>query len=650
MKLLFLYEKELSRMEEDLFQPIFHNHYLTLKLNLTSMGNNFLNYFKNNSNEKIQCLKITCLIKSKYKKDFHPVCHFHLNFLIQIFDLKKAHLNLLSANSSCLSSLKNTSDIISLDIDQMFLVDDKFRFTYQWSSFNQAKLFSWSQWPLTMTCLNLALKNLSENKNQFTQLQFNSFQCPSVDTLIHSTSQELFYREQEAVSYWLDLQNDVSIYKNFSVNKTKSIKIRRLIPFEIAKNSEICSTKFQKWILNYHKWHEKISLVISKRSITFEEQLQRIIELNVRFLIYEKPYTGIADRIIHLITTYFIAILTNRLLIFDQNWPEFIDIIQSSLNYQPEFIIPWFSQMDTIIKKLSLNIQKNLTKKDYSFSLDRYNQDYDYEKHCPERIVIFKAHTGGVIHMITSNSSIYRKFLTIDLEMNSDNIFGCLYHSLFTYRLSQLIKRVPLTSSNNQLGHSSQQILQTILSPKFFPIGIQIRAGDQEFIGSGFDVDESRTLNKFQTYFICSQQIINTNKTVFHKTNQIPISFLLSDGRHIRQAALKRWKFPFECFQSLGNKCQLNSSNLNILANSDPVFHTSFTANGILAFQLGMFDNFLFSLCEQHIITKHSGFGRLAAFASLKLRDIYSFQPDQPPLCENQSLPLAISGHQWSGI
>ncbi|CAF5114547.1 unnamed protein product, partial [Rotaria sp. Silwood1] len=155
---------------------------------------------------------------------------------------------------------------------------------------------------------------------------------------------------QEAVSNWLDLQNDVSIYKKISVKKTKSIKTRRLIPFEIAKNSQICSTKFQKWILNYHKWHEKISLVISKRSITFEEQLQRIIELNVRFLIYEKPYTGIADRIIHLITTYFIAILTNRLLIFDQNWPEFIDTIQSSLNYQPELIIPWFSQMDTIIE------------------------------------------------------------------------------------------------------------------------------------------------------------------------------------------------------------------------------------------------------------------------------------------------------------
>ncbi|CAF5000975.1 unnamed protein product, partial [Rotaria sp. Silwood1] len=237
---------------------------------------------------------------------------------MKIFNLTKLHLILLSKNSSCLLSLKNTSDIISLDIHQMFLVDDQFRFTYQWSNFNQTKLLSWSQWPLTMICLNLALKNLSENKNQSSKLDFNSFPCCSVDTLSHSTSRGLFTREQEAVSYWLDLQNDV-----------------RLVPFEIAKNSQVCSKKFQNWILNYQKWHEKISQAISNRSMTLEEQFQRIIQLNVRFLIYEKSLTGIADRIIHLIKTYFIAVLTNRLFIFDRNWPELLDVMQSSLNYQP---------------------------------------------------------------------------------------------------------------------------------------------------------------------------------------------------------------------------------------------------------------------------------------------------------------------------
>ncbi|CAF1260762.1 unnamed protein product [Rotaria sp. Silwood1] len=645
IELLLLYEKELSRIEKELFKPIFHNHYLTLKLNLTSMRKNYLNYFKNNYQDKIDCLKITCLKNSKNINNFYPICYIYLNFHVKILNIEEVYLTFLSKNSSCLLSLRNTSDIIYLDIDQIFLIDDKFRFSYQWSNFGQEKIFSWLQWPLTMTCLNAALNNLTTNKYQSSQLHFNSFQCSSIDVLIHSTSQELFFREQESVSYWLDLQYNMSIDKNNS-----SIKTRRLIPFELAKNNQICSKKFQNWILNYQQWHEYISSTINNRSMTYEEQFQRIIDLNVRFLIYEKHITGIADRLIHLISSYLVALLTNRLFIFDKNWPEFIDVMQSNLNYQQEFIIPWFSQIDIIKKNLSLNIQNNLTIKDYYFSFDRYHKDYDYEKYCHERIVIFKGHTGGVIHTIKSNSSIYRKFLTIDLEMNTENIFGCLYNSLFTYRLSALIKRVPLISSQNQLGHSFQQILQILLSPKFFPIGIQIRAGDGTMIQTKNSLNEKEILEKFDNFFICSQQIINRNKKLLYELNQIPIIFLLSDDIQIRQAALKRWKFSLECFQSLENKCQTNNSDLNILANSNPVFHIRYTTNHILAFQLGIFDSFLFSLCEQHLITTSSGFGRLAAFVSLKQQNIYSLFHHEQPSCQNQSVPLAIAGYYWSGI
>ncbi|CAF3075624.1 unnamed protein product [Rotaria sp. Silwood2] len=650
IELLSLYERELPRVEKDIFQPIFHNHYLTLKLNLTSMGKNYLNYFKNGSNEKIDCLKITCLKDSKNINDFHPICHIYLNIRVTILNFTEIYLTFLSKNSSCLLSLTYKHDIISLDIHQMFLVNDKFRFTYQWLNFDQEKLFSWSQWPLTMKCLNSDLNNLSRNENQSSKLNFNAFQCSSVDILIHSTSRELFVREQKAVSYWFDLQNNASINKTILDKNNISIKTRRLVPFEIAKNHKVCSEKFQNWILNYQKWHENITFNINNRSMTFEQQFQRIIELNVRFLIYEKPTSGIADRIIHFISSYLIALLTNRLFIFDKNWSEFIDATQSSLNYQPEFVIPWFSQFDIITKNLSLKIQNNLTIKDYSFSLERYNKDYDYEKDFPERILIFKGHTGCIVHTIKSKSSIYRKFLTIDLEMNPENIFGCLYHSLFTYRLSALIKRVPLISSNNQLGHSPQQILQTLLSPRFFPIGIQIRAGDQTMTRTNASFNETIILKKFENFFTCSQQIINTNIKLFRETNQIPIVFLLSDDIQIRQAALKRWKFSLECFQSFDNKCQSNNSSLNILANSNPVFHISYANDRILAFQLGIFDNFLFSLCEQHIFSTESGFGRFAAFASLKLRNIYSFFRHEQSSCQNQSVPLVIAGYHWSGI
>ncbi|CAF1231629.1 unnamed protein product [Rotaria sordida] len=145
-----------------------------------------------------------------------------------------------------------------------------------------------------------------------------------------------------------------------------------------------------------------------------------------------------------------------------------------------------------------------------------------------------------------------------------------------------------------------------LLSPSFFLIGLQIRVGDQTKISTQVSSNETTILKKFENFFTCSQQIININKKLYHETNQIPIIFLLSDDIEIRQAALKRWKFSLECFQSVENKCQSNNSNLNILANSNPVFHISYTNDRILAFQLGIFDNFLFGLCEQHIISTFS--------------------------------------------
>ncbi|CAF3534489.1 unnamed protein product [Rotaria sp. Silwood2] len=162
--------------------------------------------------------------------------------------------------------------------------------------------------------------------------------------------------------------------------------------------------------------------------------------------------------------------------------------------------------------------------------------------------------------------------------------------------------------------------------------------------------DETTIFKRFKNFFNCSQQIINANIKLFRETNQIPIVFLLSDDIQIRHVALKRWKFSLECFQSFDNKCQSNNNSLNILANSNPVFHVSNANDRILALRLGIFDSFLFSLCEQHIFSINSGFGRFAAFASLKLRNIYSFFHNEQPSCQNQSVPLATAGYHWSGI
>ena len=424
-KLILLYEEELFHVENDPFRPTFYNNKLSFKLNLTSTVKYL---FKNNSNNTIHRLKIICSKSSKNDKQFHSFCQMNLNFRVNISNTQRTSLVLISNQSNCLLSLEKTLDIISVNINERLSRNDIFRFNYQWSNMEEEKLLLWSSWPPIKKCLNLFL-----NKNENSKL----FRCPRDSLLIHSSSRELYIKEQNSISQWLDFQFKYSIYSN------KTNNTRRLVPFEMAKKPEVCSAKFQKWILNYQKWHENVTSIFNNGSMTLEEQRNLIINLNIYFLIYEKHTSGIADRIIHFISTYFVALLTNRLFIFDQNWPDFLHITQSSLNYEQQFTIPWFSQINLLNKNLSKNHSKYLTLNTKWFSFDRFTQDFDYNKQFPERILIFKGHTGGVIHTIHSNTSIYRKFLTENLEMNENNIFGCLYHSLF-YRLSQLIKRVPL--------------------------------------------------------------------------------------------------------------------------------------------------------------------------------------------------------------
>jgi hypothetical protein len=76
----------------------------------------------------------------------------------------------------------------------------------------------------------------------------------------------------------------------------------------------------------------------------------------------------------------------------------------------------------------------------------------------------------------------------------------------------------------------------------------------------------------------------------------------------------------------------------------------TYTKNAILAFKLGMFDTFLFGLCQQYLITKDSGFGRFPAFAALKQRNLYSLALNEQKSCKNQSLQLGVVGYHWSAI
>ncbi|CAF2072748.1 unnamed protein product [Rotaria magnacalcarata] len=445
--------------------------------------------------------------------------------------------------------------------------------------------------------------------------------CSLTDHLRISTPQKLFSIEKKALSVWLDAQYEISGF-------TPLISYRRTFPFERASKTSVCSPNFHDWVSNYQSWHTKVGEQIGRPNLTFTEQRDIILKLDVRFIFAETFGTGLADRITHLVATYLVALLTRRFLLFDDSWPEFHEIVRSSLAYRSDVITPWLFHLHELNANLSFNDDQFFTFKSQIVSLDRLYKDFDYNKEYPERVLLMKSHVGNIIHTLTSSSSIYADFLYKKLDLKTDNIFGCLYHSLLIPRLSTLIA---ICSDANE---TTQYILQSLMFPKYPTIGVQIRVGDSHMNEEKTYLSTSISLlEQYKGYFNCAQNLSNGHTA--------PLVYLMSDSFDLRIAAVAHWPFPNN-----------GSGRIQVLASSKPAKHIKYALNPLHALRVAVFETFLFSLCDTHIITTNSGFGRFPTFASLHRRPFYSFHVWEHPFCSigEGQVTFMEAGHQWSGI
>jgi hypothetical protein len=362
--------------------------------------------------------------------------------------------------------------------------------------------------------------------------------------------------------------------------------------------------------------------------LTFAEQRDIILKLNIRFIVVKTFDSGLADRITHLIATYLVAVLTQRFLLLDDTWSEFYQIMHSSLGYRSEIITPWLFQLDKLNADLSSNDHRFFTSKVLTAGLDRLYKDFDYDKEFPERILLIKSHVGNVIHTLTSSSGVYTDFLNVQLHMKADNLFGCLYHSLIVPRLSTLVEICSMVNEN------TQYLLQSLMFPKYPMIGIQIRVGDSYMNEERpYLSNSSNLLEKFNGFFDCAQNLSNGRTA--------PLVYLISDSVDLRLDALTRWPFPSN-----------DNRQIQVIASSKPAKHIKYTSNTQLAFRMAVLETFLFSLCDTHIITTDSGFGRFATFAGLQRRPFYSFNQWEHQFCSigEGQVTFMRAGHQWSGV
>ena len=562
-----------------------------------------------------QNITFNCYNESNYSTV--PVLTIHISISLYPRINVVAKVLRSSSISSEIHRIKNASlQELLFPLPLLLSENTSYKFSYQTNE-KHATLLQWPAWPLPRQCINKCSHTIKNKRNQSSPC----LKCLRTNTLKVIAPHKLFSSEKTALSSWLDLQYEVSKYSSM-------VSYRRMHPFERASKRSVCSSQFHDWTSKYHRWHSEIARQISGYNLTFAEQREIILKLDIRFIVVKTFGSGLADRIAHLIATYLIAMLTQRFLLLDDTWSEFHEIMRSSLAYRSEAIAPWLSRLDKLNSNFGFDFQRFFTSKLETAGVARLYRDFDYHKEYPERVLLIRSHVGNVVHTVTSPSSVYAPLLNEKLHMEADNLFGCLYHSLVVPRLSMLIE---VCSAVNE---SMQYFLQSLMFSQHPTIGIQIRAGDSYMNeNKPYLFNSSNILANFSAYFDCAQNLTNGHTA--------SLVYLMSDSVNLRLAALARWPFP-------GN----DTKQIQVIASSDPAKHIKYTSNPLVAFRTAVFETFLFSLCDTHIITTDSGFGRFVAFASLRRRPFYSFNPWEHPYCaigEGQ-VTFMRAGHQWSGV
>lgn len=613
--LLQLYYKQRLKSSDAFFVPEICNHRLIFRLRLQNLVNTIDTKLHNMQNFTFECYLIS-QDNLYHRNDSLLTVHVSTSVSPKIMTFIHFYKNSIECGQPLRVVGASKQQLV---IHTPLLVKYKafYKFSYRRETEDETFL-EWPAWPLSSECVHQYKNKI---KRKFDNLTFYRTSCLTQTALQVLSSQQMFVTEREALSMWLDAQYTAS-------DVSSVILKRRIHPFERALNNTVCSTEFQNWISAYHVWHSRIGRKIIGIDPTNDKQRDIILKHNVRFILYQTFGSGTSDRLTHLISTYLVAILTKRFLLFDDTWPDFHEIIRSSLDYQAEIITPWIFRLNEVNTNISFNDPRYFSVKSQIMRDERPCREYDYNHEYPERILLVKSHTGNVVHTLTSSKSVYSEFLDQKLHMKADNLFGCLYHSLLVPRLSMCID---VTTAMNE---SSQYMLQMLMFPKYPTIGIQIRVGDSYMNDNKqylFDYEQS--IDKYKSYFECAQNLSNGRIST--------LVYLMCDSLDLRLAALTKWPFSAE-----GNQ------KIQVIASSLPVRHISYAANKLSALRTAMFDTFLFSLCDLHIITNISSFGRIPAFASLQRRPIYSFDANDQPICshgEGQVTHMR-AGHQWSGV
>ena len=390
---------------------------------------------------------------------------------------------------------------------------------------------------------------------------------------------------------------------------------RSVAPFEAARISEadsLCPSTFHAKVADYRQWHaEQVARLLAVRDspaalralLTTDPHPIRIIvnQANLR--------SGVSDRTHGLLGSYLTAMLTRRVLLMADDWPDIYLSMQPSLQLNSALIAPHLNH--SLLADLNRVIPMSLA----GLALDELDAAY------PTPITWITSIRGMQVKLLTASREHGPTLQRWGLRVPT--IVGCVYHSLWMVRLSTLI---------SHSGYAAP--FATLLHRTSVGIGIQIRTWDD----GAFDMqsDQNGKPHHKQTHPMLSDNssssTILTHQAVhgyFHCAHDVsdsvrergvaagrevkPVWLLMADDVHVRRAAVHKWG------SSSSSHVLLTLQIPSLLGHSslgDPALQ-------LLYQQHALVEQYLFSLCEHHVISKYSGFGRLPAVLGMRQRPVF---------------------------
>lgn len=356
--------------------------------------------------------------------------------------------------------------------------------------------------------------------------------------------------------------------------------------------------------------------------------------LPTRVLVHVPFMSGLADRIIGLVTSTAFAVVIGRAVHSGRRPPlQPLENIFSSpyINWTREYDADWLLEPlkdkanpknynASVLAQNEYNAIHTLN--DYKL-LDRFlRQDID-KIFGSARNIMFLMNRGKTIRLF--ENTFHSAMLKDNMGLTPEVAFGCITQFLLRPRPEIFATLMP-------------QLERITSSPAALKIGIHVRAGDSVLLNANHNIDSSH----YQSFFTCAQQIEDWARK---GPGQQVIWYLATDSRKIREFAVA--KYGDKILTSLTAHIEHSSKeqNTGCVANCS-VSHAGF--------QHAAAEWWMMGACDYHVVTLNSGFGRSAGMRSLRRNHIYTVREDRRnPMkpCDNSTFTdLENLSYDWSGI